>query len=300
MSINRLKGYLKNNHQEIVDYWVENTKLCYIRVIQTNSFITYFINVESFSIHIENPSEINNIHFMKKIGRYEEDYSEKLIVFYEMMQNLFPQHSTRTFLYYRKYIIENRDTIYKIIHSETSFCPLFVYPIFSLEWYYEHNKEIDLFINTFTSDIVQKTNEIYSDFLHNFENFFQTSNEHLQLFQNVHSKISEKSLSLQKYISLYIQIYLQEKVFVEQIREFEDYSNAYTLHDTTQKMQKKVMIKKKYSELQVLKLNIKQKILEIYNDIYYYRLYFIYFLNEIKLSLSRFQSLMIDFTSEFK
>ena len=45
--------------------------------------------------------------------------------------------------------------------------------------------------------------------------------------------------------------------------------------------------------------NIRNNLLQSRDDMFHFRLYFIYFLNEMKSSLSRFQSLFIDYKSEF-
>ncbi len=118
MSINRLKLYLKSNQQEIIDYWVESSSLCYVRAIHISSGNVYFLNVGSFSIVIDSSlREFNDVYFIVKVGKYEEDYSEELIVFYDMIQNLFPQYSAQTILHYKRYLIEDRNTIYKVIHN---------------------------------------------------------------------------------------------------------------------------------------------------------------------------------------
>lgn len=300
MSINRLKLYLKSNQQEIIDYWVESSSLCYVRAIHISSGNVYFLNVESFSIEIDSSlQEFNDVYFIVKVGKYEEDYSEKLIVFYDMIQNLFPQYSAQAILHYKKYLIENRDTIYKVIHNNSLSSLLLIYPIFSLEWFYEHYKDLEKFMTPFTKDIVHKTNDVYVTFLHSFEHFFKTSHEHLNLFQQTHSKISEKTTLYQKYSSLYIKICIQEKIFLKEIKNLEDYSTSYTVNDTNQKIQKRTIVKKKLSELQSLKVNIRNKLLQSRDEMFHLRLYFIYFLNEMKSSLSRFQTLMIEYKTEF-
>lgn len=300
MSISRLKLYVKSQHQEIIDYWVESSKLCYVRVIQLSSGNVYFLNVESFSIEIDSSlQEFNDVVFIVKIGKYEEDYSEKLILFYDMIHNLFPQHSSQTILHYKKYLIQDRDTIYKIIQNNTLSSLLLVYPMFSLEWFYENCKEIEKYINPFMKDIIHKTNDIYITFLNSFESFFKTSQEHLYLFQKTHYDISQKTLLYQKYSSLYIKISIQEKIFQKEIKNLEDYSTSYTVNDTNLKIQKRSIVKKKLSELLALKVSSKTKLLQTRDEMFHYRLYFIYFLNEMKISLSRFQTLMIEYKTEF-
>lgn len=300
MSFSRLKLYLKSNHQEILDYWVENSKLCYVRVIQPSTGNLYCLNVTSFSIEIDSSiQEFNNVYFIVKIGKYEEDYPEQLILFYDMIHNLFPQHSLQSILHYKRYLMEDRDTIYKIIQNNTNSSYTLLYPLFSLEWFYEHSSEIEKQISPFIKDITLKTNDVYTTFLSSFEHFLKTSQEHLQLFQKHHSTISEKTTNYQKYCSLYIKICIQEKIFLKEIRKLEDYSNAYTLNDTNIKIQKKNKMKKKISELLTLKINVQNNLLQNYNEMFHSRLYFIYFLNEMKSSLSRFQSLMIEYKTEF-
>jgi hypothetical protein len=300
MSINRLKLYLKSKQQEIIDYWVENTSLCYVRVIHISSGNVYFLNVGSFSIVIDSSlHEFNDVYFIIKVGKYEEDYSEQLIVFYDMIHNLFPQYSTQTILHYKKYLIEDRDTIYKVIHNNNISSLFLLYPIFSLEWFYEHCTDIEKIMSPLTKDVIHKTNDVYITFLNSFENFFKTSQEHLNLFQQTHSNISEKTTLYHKYSSLFIKMHIQEKIFLKEIKNLEDYSTSYTVNDTNFKIQKRTAIKKKLSELQSLKVNIRNNLLQSRDDMFHFRLYFIYFLNEMKSSLSRFQTLLIDYKSEF-
>lgn len=300
MSINRLKLYLKSNHQEIVDYWVENTKLCYIRTIQTSSGNIYFLNVESFSIEIDSSiQEFNDVYFIVKVGKYEEDYPEQLILFFEMIQNLFPQYSSQFIIHYKKYLMEDRHCIFKIIQNKNNSFQFLLYPLFSLEWFYEHYKELDGYLVPFVKDIIQKSNDVYITFLNSFENFFKTSNEHLNLFQKTHNNLSQKTMTYQKYCSLYIKICIQEKIFSKEIKNLEDYSTSYTVNDTNLKIHKRSLVKKKVSELLSLKINVKNKLMQTRDEMFHYRLFFIYFLNEMKSSLSRFQSLMIDYKNEF-
>lgn len=300
MSINRLKLYLKSNQQEIIDYWVENSSLCYVRVIHISSGNVYFLNVGSFSIVIDSSlQEFNDVYFIVKIGKYEEDYSEQLIIFYDMIQNLFPQFSAQAILHYKKYLIEDRDTIYKVVHSNSISSLLLLYPNFSLEWFYEHCVDIEKFMTPLTKDVILKTNDVYITFLNSFESFFKTSQEHLNLFQQTHGKISEKTTLYHKYSSLYIKICIQEKIFLKEIKNLEDYSTSYTVNDTNLKIQKRTAVKKKLSELQSLKINIRNNLIHSRDDMFHFRLYFIYFLNEMKSSLSRFQTLLIDYKSEF-
>ena len=106
-------------------------------------------------------------------------------------------------------------------------------------------------------------------------------------------------MTYQKYCSLYIKICIQEKIFSKEIKNLEDYSTSYTVNDTNLKIHKRSLVKKKVSELLSLKVNVKNKLMQTRDEMFHYRLFFIYFLNEMKSSLSRFQSLMIDYKNEF-
>ena len=102
---------------------------------------------------------------------------------------------------------------------------------------------MEKFMSPFTRDVIAKTNDIYVSFLNSFENFFKTSQEHLNMFQQTHSTISEKTILYHKYSSLYIKICIQEN-FLERNKNLEDYSTSYTVNDTNLKIQKRTAVKK--------------------------------------------------------
>ena len=299
MSIRKIQSYLKENNIQIIDYWIDQSlHIHYLRVFHVLYSSLFFLNVDFYDLKLETQDlYYSKIFYISKIFDYKEDFSEEMILFFEKIENNYPQYSSSIFFQYYNYIMENRKKIYKIIPYQTSdkFPFLSLYYSIDLQSIYDDKKTVEYKIWNFPQD-----------FFHYIQNIHQTirhsnSQDYSSVFESVFSlydKVSSFALSNSKLKELWINVHRYHTELVLNVKQMEDYSDVYSVHQTNLKIQKKNEFKEKIKNIIDLKSKIKTNIISFYENFSHIQIIFLYYTLEIKKSLISLDSSLIHIKNE--
>ena len=299
MSISKINSYLKENNIQIIDYWVDQSlKIHYLRTFHVLTSSIFFLNVSFYDLILETSDlYYYKVFYISKIGEYKEDYSEEMILFFEKIENNFPQYVSSILFQYYNYIIENRKQIYKIIpyQNSDSFPYLSVYFLTDLQCIYNDIKTIEYSIWNFPQIIYQYIQNLN----HTIDN--SIDGEYSSILNTIHSlyhKVYSHSNSFIKLKELWTNIHRFHTELVMNIRKLEDYSDVYSVHETNLKIQKKNELKEKIKKVIDLKTKIKTNIISLYEKFSHIQIIFLYYSLELKKNLISLDSLLVQVKKE--
>ena len=300
MSLHKLHTFLKDNNQDILDYWINDSlKLNYVRVINKNSGMFFMIRISEFDIEVDKTDPILverniKIYQLSKVEYDNEEYSEKIILMYDKFLQMFPEHRKGFLIQVSNYIIINKDKIYKILNfSDNSYQT--IHWVRELEWFHDNLNLIEHDISRVHYSIIQKTEKMYLNFINSESNFFNGEKD-MKTISKIWGYFKEKYDNYEKFKNLYLEITKSEYKLKNQYIEIENlsHSGGFDFNDSLRKQSKKQFLRKKLNELfnlrckSVIDLNI------FWNLSYHILLEFMYFIMEITVLISRYHTLFIE------
>ena len=208
MSVRKINNFLKENNIQIIDYWIDQTlHIHYLRVFHVLSATLFFLNVHFYDLKLEtNDLYYHKTLYISNIGEYKEDYSEEMILFFEKIENCFPQYSSSILFQYHNYIMENRKIIYKIIpyQSSDTFPHLSLYYSVDLQTIYDNNQLVECSLLNFPQDIYkynQKIDKNIDNTIHDDYIFI------LNTIHTLYKKVSSLFSSIIKVRELWISVH---------------------------------------------------------------------------------------------
>lgn len=299
MSIRKINSYLKENNIQIIDYWVDQTlHIHYLRTYNVLSSSIFFFNVHFYDLKLHTDDlYYHKVFYLSKVGEYKEDYSEEMILFFEKIENYFPQYSSSILFQYYNYIIENRKNIYKIIpyQSSESFPFLSVYYSTDLQSIYNDKKTVEYKSFHFPQEFYHSIQNIHSSIQDSIDSDYASI---LQSINDLYIKTSSFSSSFSKLKELWINVHRFHTELVINVRKLEDYSDVYSVHETNLKIQKKNELKEKIKNIIELKTKIKTNIISFYEKFSHLQIIFLYYCLEIKKNLISLDSLLVHLKKE--
>lgn len=299
MSIRKINSYLKENNIQILDYWIDQSfRIHYLRTFHVLSCSFFFLNVHFYDLKLEtNDLYYHKVFYISKVGDYKEDYSEEMILFFEKIENSFPQYSSSILFQYYNYMIENRKKIYKIIPYQTSdtFPYLSVYYSTDLQSIYDDKQSVEYSIWNFPQDIhhfIQNINQSIDDTI---------DGDYISILNSIHclyDKVSSLSSSILKLKELWVNVHRFHIELTLHIRKLEDYSDVYSVHETNLKIQKKSELKEKIKKVIELKTKIKTNIISFYEKFSHVQIIFLYYSLELKKKLISLDTLLTHLKKE--
>lgn len=300
MSLHKLNSFLKDNNQDILDYWVdESLRLCFVRVINKSSGMFFMIKTSKFEIEVDKNDPILTernirIYHLSKVNYDNEDFPDKLILLYDRFLQMFPENNKKFMLQISNFVILNKENVYKILNfSDNSYQT--VHWIRDLEWFYDNLNLIEHDILRVHYSMIHKTEKLYENFISSNHHFLNNDKD-IQKVCKIWSHFKEKFEEFSKFKELYLNITSSEYKLKNQYIEIENLNNTggFDFNDSLRKQSKKQFLRKKLNEL--FSLRCKSVIdLNIYwNLSYHILLEFIYFIMEVTVLLSRYHSLFLE------
>jgi hypothetical protein len=111
-----LHQFLKENSQDVLDYWIYDSRVYFARVMSCKNGNLYFIKVASQEISIprdyeHDHLEKSNFYFMDK---YHEDDLDGLLVLYDVFLRAFPEYNYKYILFQGYHIMQERDVCFQV------------------------------------------------------------------------------------------------------------------------------------------------------------------------------------------
>lgn len=285
--LERLQRYLNDNNNEILDYYSKNGAVVFIRTININTGIINMIEVNDFNItdniYVEGISLVKKMNLVEKD---EEDYPEKLITYYDKIRNLFPHNNKFLIIQIDNFIIRDRDTIYKILDTNSVIVQNFYWK-FNLEWFYENINNVEYEIHQYDNNLKSKTLTM----LNTIENNKFIEKKIVNSLKGYYNECLEE---LTKYKNLYISMNKSENKYKSELLNLDKLTIISNFNDSLRNQHKKTIIKNKIQEIFRLKEKV-MKELNLWNtNLNKIILEIINFVTEITIIMSRLNSLIVN------
>lgn len=295
MSLQKLQMFLKDHHQDVIDYWECAGKLVFIRTINRNNGILMLIKTWRFDIPIaEDPSISSKIYQMTRVEENEEDFSEKLILHYDTFIKIFPENRKHFILQSNNYLMENRNMIFRM-NSFTNDSYSTIHWGMDLDWFYDNLNMVDHELSRLHFSTIAKMEKMYHTFVDNYANFIKKSEEDVQIIHRVWQHYADQNAIFLQGRKLYLAISKKENEIKQTYLDLDNLNGgSFNFNESLRKSHEKKSLRSKLNNLLQLRYKAMKEIIVTWNLSYHILISFLYFIAEITTTLSRFHGLFID------
>lgn len=294
MSVHKLKIFLSDNHQDIMEYWTYKSAVKFIRCIHQETGTLCMIKVGNFDIIMDSTTkQQSKVYELQRVVDDNEEYIKNLILLHDTFVKFFPQWKNNFLLQDSNYLMESKESIYKIYNFPFDSYRTVHWTI-DLEWFYENLSMLSHEMNKFHLSVNKKTVDIYRQFLQMFESFLKSPEKDISIIHNIWKHYLEQNKDLNKTSNLYKNVSKLETQLKSEYIKLEETYTSFHFQDSLRKSHKKKLIRNKLHQVQNFKKTVTQKINFYWNKSYNILLEFLLFLSEMTIVLSRFHSLFTD------
>lgn len=296
----KLQIFLKDNNLDILEYWVsEQSILYYIRVLQKKSGVFLMLKLKHFHIRVDEIALISENKFNKLI-KFEkvdltegsENTPEGLLLYYDEILRCIPECRKNFVLQHSNYLMVQHDVIYQL--KSTSPMIKYLHWAVDLEWFYENVTNLDFETNRWHQMIVQRMTTQYERFLCKQDHFLKRDQTYAM--HKVWEYYLEKMRQYDKYKRLYLKIVCTETAIKTQYLEMENVHEmgTFDFNESLRKTHRKGLLRKKLQNLYTLRCESILELSEYWSELYHVMIEIIHFANELKIVLSRYNTLFVN------
>lgn len=298
MSLQKVQLFLKDHNQDVMDFWVCQNIVIYIRTINRNNGIISFIKTARFDISVDDDtSSTNKIYYMSKVMEDEEDYSEKLILLYDTFIKVFPENKKFFILQSENFIMENRHLIYRLNNISNESYNTIHWGI-GLDWFHDNLNMVEHEINRLHFSTIGKTEKMYQSFIENYSNFINKSEHDLKVIHRIWRYYDTQNQKFSKGKKLYLDIAKKENNLKQTYLELDSLNGGnFNFNESLRKSHEKKKLRIKLNNLINLRQKTMKEITIYWNLSYHILVSFLYFISEITVTLSKFHGLFIELDS---
>jgi hypothetical protein len=296
----KLQAFLKDNNLDVLDYWInEKAIICFIRVLQKKTGIFLMLKMRQFRIALDENQFINQNKYTKVYKMIEstvyEDQPETLLTYYDMLLRTIPE-CRKNFMYQQSnYLICNHESVYEIKANYNDNIRFFYWNV-DLEWFYENINSLEYELTKWEQLLTHKMEKQCSSFLHNEDHFLKKSEKDRNTMKQVLEMYQTSFQKYQKFKKLYLKIIGMETIMKSQYLEMENVHElgTFDFNESLRKTHRKNLLRKKLQELFSLRCEAIVDVNEHWNKLHTIVLEILYFTNEMKIILSRYNTLFVD------
>jgi hypothetical protein len=301
MSLHRLAIFLRDNFNEIIDYWIWNNKLWYVRIISKQSGIIYMVKVDEYDLHIDSIKTFEKTKcFYMEREHHDENIPETLVQLYEQCISTFPDQKNRILLHYSDYMLESRDTIYRIMNScmnERIQMHFYV----TIEWFYENIYIVHHEFEKIYENMFHHIHKSYKIFLEKFNDMIRYDSNSIHVGW---SSIQEYNVLLKKSRSYFVQICGFEDDCHRSLHTLLTVTSRdepyFGFRETVKRSYEKKQLQEKVQLVESIKKKMIEKIVFVYQQKNHYIFSIFLYISRMNLLLTSIQTHIIDFENKFK
>lgn len=200
MSLHKLVTFLKEHQHEILDYWILDQQIKWVKVVSKRSGEMYMINVFGFRLTSDSVQEIPN-----KTNQY-------------IMQDCLPEDDTVACIFQNLKNFENKFVVLhgnEVYESQTSvyratnlpkISHLSLYMMIDLEWFYDNAYVVSHEVQRSYQEIVMQTEEFVQKTTKNVSSFIRDERPIYNCVANLLKKYEKQKTSLGQCKDLFIRI----------------------------------------------------------------------------------------------
>lgn len=259
MSLYKLHSFLKENSQDIMDYWICDDLIKYVRVISRKNSTIFFVKISEYKIksttQFEN-LEKSNFYFL------EESYKDhkNLNILYDVFLCAFPEYKYKYLLFDGYYFMQEKDVSFHIKNmSNTQHFGFYLFV--DLEWFYENIYTLNHEIEKIMIDIQIKIETMYGGFLPNYKNFCNSND--VEKILNVWNYYRKNEAVFKNAKELYLNVCKSENKTIHDIDFNEKISDSDDLmfQETVRRSHQKKILNERLNKFIHLKNQLIQKLL---------------------------------------
>lgn len=292
MSFKNLVPYIKSKKCEIMNLYVDNRILLFLKLFHTPSKTFFFLNVDSHKIHFDNVYDTINAETISKVGDFEEDFTDELILYYKVLESHMTNHIRNIAFCFEEYIMLDRSRIYKVNRSPTTYYS--PYLCYDLEWFYENSLRIEEFLSGFQNGLFLKVHQMLNLFLNSFSNL----NPMYQIFKEHYHKIEDKRKLYEVIFKLLDEMEEHHDSLTKEYKKQDNYSKVFSVAESETRIFRKKKIRDQINELLPMKIKTRDTMLTYRNDLFHHELIFLYFIDQTKTHMTKLQSLQFEFETK--
>ena len=296
MSIYRLNTFIKENHHDVLDYWVEQSLIRYVRVVSRKSGHLYMVKVAGYNISFgedRDPLMKTECYYLETIDE-NDSVPENLGKLYDTFLSAYPEHRYRFVLHQCNYFMESRDSVFRVCNMPSDGfynVHLFV----ELEWFYENLYVVNHEVDRNLSHIFHKAKKVYEGFLPMYSNFVRNSDKDVALVQTTWSYFMEQRQLLEKSRDFFVSVCASESSHSAELTELGNIrADSLSFQDTVRRSHKRKSLHDKLAKLRGLHVGTLEKMVYFHSLQNNLLLHFLFFLADISLLLTRFHSHFIE------
>lgn len=295
MSLPKLQIFLKDHNHDIIDFWICENRVVYVRSINRNTGILVFIKTWKFDITFEqDASSTYKVFHLSKVLENEEDYSDKLILLYDSFIKIFPENRKHFILQCSDFLIENRHCIYRLNSFSNDTYNTIHWGI-ELDWFYDNLNMVDHEVNRLHFSTISKMEKMYESFIDNYSNFIKKSEQDIKVIHRVWNFYKEQNAQFCKGRALYLNIAKKENDIKQTYLELDSLNGgSFNFNESLRKSHQKKALRAKLNNLMQLRYKTTKEIALHWNLSYHILISFLYFISEITITLSKFHGLFIE------
>lgn len=258
MSLYKLNSFLKENSHDVLDYWIHNEKIKYVRVISRKNGFIFFIKLSEYKIKVSNPNDFekSNFYYLEET----DNDLENLNILYDVFLCAFPEYKYKYLLFEGYYLMQEKDVCFQI-KNMSNLHHFGFYLFLEIEWFYENVYIISHEIEKIILDIQSKSEKMYLGFVPNYKNFCNSNDIHK--ITNVWDYYQKNVITIQKAKELYLNICKSENNTIHDIDFNEKITDSDDLmfQETVRRSFQKKVLNDRLNKFIHLKNQIIQKLL---------------------------------------
>jgi len=259
MSLYKLHSFLRENSQDVMDYWIDDDIIRYVRIVSRKNGFIFFVKLSDYKIKFTNTIEqLEKPNFFFIEASHKEH--ENLNHLYDVFLCAFPEHQYRYLLFDGYFMMQEKDICFHIKNmSNTNHFGFYLF--IELEWFYENIYTLNHEIEKTMNNIQIKIETMYRGFLPNYCNF--CNNKDIQKITNVWDYYRQNYMTYQSATRLYLDICGSENRTIHDIEFNEKISNSDDLmfQETVRRSHQKKILSDRLDRLIHLKTEVIKKLL---------------------------------------
>jgi|UniRef100_A0A6C0IGU4 hypothetical protein len=296
MSIYRLNTFIKENHHDVLDYWVERSLIRYVRVVSRKTGHLYMVKVAGYNISFgedRDPLMKTECFYLETVEE-SDGVPETLGKLYDTFLSAYPEHRYRFVLHQCHYLMESRDSVFRVCNMPSNGfynVHLFV----ELEWFYENLYVVNHEVDRNLSHILHKAKKVYEGFLPMYSNFVRNSDKDVALVQTTWAYFQEQQQLLEKSRQFFVSVCASESSHSAELTELGNIrAESLSFQDTVRRSHQRKSLHDKLSKLRGLHVGTMEKMVYFQSLQNNLLLHFLFFLADITLLLTKFHSHFIE------
>lgn len=261
-SLFRLNSFLKDQGHDIVDYWIHDNSLRYVRVLSVKSGQIYMINLKKYNIRSGDEDSYQELQ--RTCHYYLEDdseYPKELEKINSYFQQLYKKKISDLVFQFSNFLFENHHTFR--VRNQPSSKYYQVFFMIDIEWFYENTQTISHEIERIWDDYIHPLDTLYQRLTSICTVTFPISTDKMKWIHHGHDELSKKRQKWREACVFYSTLSERHLQIRKKLLDLQTgiISHHYNFNDTIKRSHQKQKLQKYMEEIIGLKKQLMDKLI---------------------------------------